>query len=520
MLFRNSFERRVFAVGVVYATVVAAVLLYLIGNVFTRPDAISHTYIAASIVRNGAQSKFANLGTVWLPLPHLLLAPLLLLKPLYSTGLAGTIMSGLATGGILVYLTRIVTYITDQRRILYGAIILFLSSGMTAVYSATPMTEQLSIFLGIASLYYFLRYWKEDSMPYFVISSAFAVFATLTRYEFWFLAAVYVVLLGVREVRSGREHNLAFFHLPLWGGGLWFIWNGAIFGDPLYFMASRSMATSIFLESTLQERAVFLGVLLLIGGGSFLLPFIMGAEYRQLAIAPTVVYGMFVVSYLFGIRGLLSNLRFGYVVFGMLLPCVVALRRFSSRTQTVLFTGLVISAMFSSALVMSGVYSDLIGAGGVQEREADQATLPPEVTLHPISHTYDMDYYPRKYLDAYDGQEWIAASKQPWERDIEYVVIPNVSKDRVDNYRVSGPNKGIVWNFYRNEDWRETFRQHFTVVDPKVGLYKRVNASANTSVARKQSWPYVHHRYNAVLAQPTVRTSRGTVTQGECWCEC
>ena len=485
VIFRNTLERKAFVVGLAYSTVAAAVILFISGSVFTGlgrvPDSITHTYIAASIVKNGAHSKFANLGTVWLPLFHLLLLPFTLIKPLYSTGLVGTVVNGIATGGILVLLTRIVTDVTDRRDVLYGSYLLFLGSGLTAIYAATPMTEQVSLFFGLGAIYFFSKYWNEENMKNFVISAAFILPATLTRYEFWFVAAAFVVVMGVKEIRSGRAYNLAFFHLPLWGGAFWVIWNTTIFGDPTYFIASKSMPVSVVLDSTLSQRVVFLGILLIIGGGTFLLPFLLDRENYSLAIGPAVIFGMYAVAYLFGFHGFLSNLRYGYVIFGMALPSIIVLRRINRQKAMIAIVLLTLSAAVSSGLVLSGVYADALDSPGGQELNANQAELPNSVVLYPLVHQYDMDYYPKDYLDSYDGQEWISASKAPWNSNVDYVVIPSVGEDELRSYRNSGPNKGIVWNFNANETWRSKFQQHFKLVDPEQGVYKKVNASADGS---------------------------------------
>lgn len=512
MVFKNTFERRLFGIGLAYSAVAAAVMLAINGHVFTSTDSMSYTYIAASVVRNGEHSKIANIGTVWLPMLHILLTPFTLLKPLYTTGLAGTVVNGLATGGALVYLARVITYITDRKDVLYGGIVLFLSSAMTAIYAATPMMEQLAIFFGLAGVYYFTQYWKEDYLPHFVLAGAFVVLATMTRYEFWFVATAFVVAMVTKELRGSRQYNLAFFHLPLWGGGLWVIWNGAIFGDPFAFFAGRTMQLSVWLHTSLEKRVLFLAVLLIIGGATFVLPFFLKRENYMLAVAPAVVYAMFVISYLVGFRGLLANLRFGYVVFGMLLPTVVVLRRVSKRMSIAVFGVLVLTVLLSSGLVLTGVYADLLDSSGVQETSGNQPDLPNAVVHHPIQGIYDMDQYPRQYLDSYDGDQWIQASKAPWKSNADYVVIPVDAAGRLEDYRASGPNEGFVWNYFSNSSWRQTFDQHFELVGHvKSGrqmykLFKQTNTSAKSSANVVRPAPSRHYT-GPISTAPQSRTN-------------
>ena len=487
-MFRDSSEWNLFVLGVGYALLSAVVLMSLRGSVFTSGDSIAHTYIAGSIFNNGAHSKVANLGTVWLPLFHLLLAPLTLIKPLYSVGLAGTIVNGIATGGILVYLSRIVRSVTPRRDIRYGAILLFLASGLTAIYAATPMTEQTSIFFALGGTYYFHRYWTEESMPDFVFASIFIALATLVRYEFWFVAVAVVLMMVVNEVRNRRVHNLAFFHLPLWGGFLWIVWNAGLFGDPFYFIASKTMPVSVSLISPMPARIAFLGLLLLVGGATFLLPFLLERKHYNLGLIPGVVFGLYLAAYLLGFHGLLTNFRYGYVLFGLLIPSVVALRRFDTRYTAVALVFLMVSAVLSSGLLLSGVYAGVLGVEGVQETSAEQAEHPPGKILLPIKFNddlvrLDMDYYPANYLGPYDGHAWIAASEAPWNSPADYVIIPPVSEARLDAYRTSGPNEGMVWNYHTNESWRERFDREFRLVDADIGLYERTSGSVNSTHA-------------------------------------
>ncbi|MEO0120506.1 MAG: hypothetical protein ABIK40_04475, partial [candidate division WOR-3 bacterium] len=44
-------------------------------NTSSSLDGLSHLYIAKNIIHNGKYSTIKNLGTVWLPLYHLLLIP-------------------------------------------------------------------------------------------------------------------------------------------------------------------------------------------------------------------------------------------------------------------------------------------------------------------------------------------------------------------------------------------------------------------------------------------------------------
>ena len=68
-------------------------------------DARSHLDIGRRVVE-GLKPGLAQLGSVWLPLNHLLMVPLIWNDWLWHTGLAGTIWSmvGYVATGLLIYL--------------------------------------------------------------------------------------------------------------------------------------------------------------------------------------------------------------------------------------------------------------------------------------------------------------------------------------------------------------------------------------------------------------------------------
>src|SRR5437899_12866653 len=59
---------------------------------FVHIDAIAHVNKARGLFDN-IQPGLRQLGTVWLPLPHLLMAPLAAVDPLWRSGAAGSLLS-------------------------------------------------------------------------------------------------------------------------------------------------------------------------------------------------------------------------------------------------------------------------------------------------------------------------------------------------------------------------------------------------------------------------------------------
>src|SRR5690348_10959293 len=73
----------------------AAVLFYRAGATLAYGDAEAHLNIARRVIDSRTPGWF-QLGTTWLPLPHLLLIPLVRHNFLWQSGLAGAIVSGAA----------------------------------------------------------------------------------------------------------------------------------------------------------------------------------------------------------------------------------------------------------------------------------------------------------------------------------------------------------------------------------------------------------------------------------------
>jgi hypothetical protein len=58
-------------------------------------DAVAHLHIARRVL-DAHQPRFTQLGSVWLPLPHILLIPFVQIYSWWADGLAGVIPSALA----------------------------------------------------------------------------------------------------------------------------------------------------------------------------------------------------------------------------------------------------------------------------------------------------------------------------------------------------------------------------------------------------------------------------------------
>jgi Dolichyl-phosphate-mannose-protein mannosyltransferase len=237
--------------GVALAAAVMSVAAYIITvrlhGVLLYVDSISHLEIARRVV-SSTSPGLAQLGYVWLPLPHLLMLPFIWSTPLYQNGFAGSIVSMAAYVAAAVLIYKITFRLTSRKFAgVVAAGIFGLNVNMLYMQS-TPMTEAL-LFAMLAAMVYCIQQWADtDKYQYLMAGAVAAVCGTLTRYESWPVLACLVIAVVViawqrthsrltpKIRRAGTQDRLVAFAVVGFAGiAAWVIWNWAIFGNPLDF---------------------------------------------------------------------------------------------------------------------------------------------------------------------------------------------------------------------------------------------------------------------------------------------
>jgi len=203
-------------------------------------DARSHLDISRRVVE-GLKPGIAQLGSVWLPLGHILMIPLIWNDWAWHSGFAGAFwnMISFVANGILIYKILEALNVKKLGRI-FG--ILVFSANLNVLYlQATAMTEPLLLATMTAGCYYLLLWSKDDKIINLVKSSFWVMMATMVRYDGWFLllfatAIVSIIVFLKRGYRTSEGLSIMYVTMGGFGIFLWFVWNWAIFGDPLYFM--------------------------------------------------------------------------------------------------------------------------------------------------------------------------------------------------------------------------------------------------------------------------------------------
>ncbi|QQR64313.1 glycosyltransferase family 39 protein [Candidatus Roizmanbacteria bacterium] len=216
-------------------------------------DAESHLNIAKRVV-SSITPGFAQLGGIWLLFPHLLMIPFIWFDPLWRTGLAGSIVSSFAYIVSSVFIFKTTGLLTRNRWAGLFASLVFMLNPNILYMQTTPMTEMTLIMFFVLSIYFFIRFIRNDSFIFSLVAAAFFGFcATLTRYDGWFLVAFQgATVFGMyitRVFKEGKplwqklEGKVLLYATPAFFGiALWFLWDFLILGDALYFSNSEFSA--------------------------------------------------------------------------------------------------------------------------------------------------------------------------------------------------------------------------------------------------------------------------------------
>lgn len=211
-------------------------------------DSISHMMIARRVFESRSPG-LAQLGTVWLPLNHILMLPLMWNDTLFRDGFAGTFPSMVAYVVSAVYMYRLAALVLSSRAAGWVAALALLLNPSMLYMQSTPMSELDLICFAIVAIYYAVR-WARTFDASDLVKCALATAAgTLVRYDGWALALTILVIVGVVAWRQrGRliaeSHLLLFGTLGLAGCAAWIIYQVVIFKNPLDFLIGPYSAQS------------------------------------------------------------------------------------------------------------------------------------------------------------------------------------------------------------------------------------------------------------------------------------
>ena len=262
---QRSFDRDLLRVALAASgvSVLSFLTYFQRGEILLYGDAVAHINIARRVF-DSQTPGLLQLGTVWLPLPHLLMIPFLLSKWIWQSGVGGSIPSMIAYVFGVLGVFRLTRGVLDQnactkpapRAGAWIAALVFGANPNLIYMQATAMTESLylALFLWAAAYFAeFLRATKQeesDSRSKLTRCALCLAGAELTRYDGWFLAAaigsILVVLLFRRwEDRTFRRTALKFLVGIAVAPALWLVYNAAVYGNALEFANGPYSARAI-----------------------------------------------------------------------------------------------------------------------------------------------------------------------------------------------------------------------------------------------------------------------------------
>jgi hypothetical protein len=263
-----AFGSEMVLAGQLAAAVSVASFFYYLrhGDLLLYGDAVAHINIARRVF-DSRTPGLLQLGTVWLPFPHLLMVPFLVPRWLWQTGIGGAIPSLIAYVLSVIGIFRLVRNApgvdSDSlpgRFAAWVAVAIFALNPNLTYLQTTAMTEPVYLASFIWAAVFFSEFIRSAEEP----SKAAANWALtkcglclagacLTRYDGWFLAVVMAAIaLGIALLPKFAPLRPAVAKLILLAAAapvLWLAYNAAVYRNPLEFANGPYSAKAIEMKT-------------------------------------------------------------------------------------------------------------------------------------------------------------------------------------------------------------------------------------------------------------------------------
>ena len=245
------------------------------GDLLLYGDAVAHINIARRVF-DSQTPGLLQLGTVWLPLPHLLMIPFIWSNSMWQTGLGGSIPSMIAYVLGVMGIFRLVRGMLQAGLLAepgknaadnvgaWAAAFAYGANPNLIYMQATAMTESIYLALFIWAVVYFAEFIRslqikggdargrqtQGARSPLVRCAWCLAGAELTRYDGWILATVMgaaVLVIALRHWQNRELRRTAVIFLlgiavvPV----LWLVYNRAVYGNALEFANGSYSAKAI-----------------------------------------------------------------------------------------------------------------------------------------------------------------------------------------------------------------------------------------------------------------------------------
>ena len=245
-----------FAAGILIAFV-ALYVCYHHAYLLLYGDAVAHLAIARRIL-DAKWPGIAQLGGVWLPLPHILMLPFIMNMRMWQTGLAGAPMSMLSYAASVTGIWRLSRRMMRLRWALVATTFYALNANLLFL-STTAMTETLFLALlvwsVVATTESIAALRANDAVTArarMMLASFLIIGQVFTRYDGWINGAIiwlcFAWALWTSDAKLRRRMRPWFILFTIFvaaGPLLWFWYNAHFEGDWLDFLRGPYSAKQI-----------------------------------------------------------------------------------------------------------------------------------------------------------------------------------------------------------------------------------------------------------------------------------
>jgi hypothetical protein len=217
---------------------------YVHGWTCLSVDSESHLNIARRITDN-LTPGYREVGTVWLPLLHWMILPLVESDTLWRNGLAGAIPPAICfVAGGTIFFAAVRRIFDSTAAGMTAAALVALNPNMLFLQSSA-MTEAVFLACLAGILYCSVRF-AEDQNWWAVLGTGIATLAgTLTRYEGWFVIPFVVAYFLIVGKQRRLTASMLVGAIATLGPLFWFGHNWWLNNDPLGFYSGPWSARAI-----------------------------------------------------------------------------------------------------------------------------------------------------------------------------------------------------------------------------------------------------------------------------------
>jgi hypothetical protein len=255
----------------IFVSVFSFLFYYRHGDILLYGDAVAHINIARRVF-DSRTPGLLQLGTVWLPLPHLLIMPFIVSTKMWQNGSGGSIpsMAGYVFGVLGIFhlvrgvLMRAALSPKGQIDLVatigaWGAAFIYGANPNLIYMQSTAMGESLYLAFFIWAVVLFAEFMRGNAKALTKCGLCLAA-ASLTRYDGWFLTAVLlvgaiVVAFRPRHLSDDQAHPspappsragiAKFVLLAASAPVLWLAYNAVVYRNPLEFANGPYSARAI-----------------------------------------------------------------------------------------------------------------------------------------------------------------------------------------------------------------------------------------------------------------------------------